>query len=30
MITVSIVAYKTDLEELSKCLESLTSPFLSF
>lgn len=29
MITVSIVTYKTDLEELSKCLQSLTSPLVS-
>lgn len=29
MITVSIVTYKTDLKELSKCLESLTSPLVS-
>lgn len=29
MITVSIVTYKTDLEELRKCLESLTSPLVS-
>lgn len=29
MITVSIVTYKTDLGELLKCLESLTSPLVS-
>jgi len=29
MIAVSIVTYKTDLEELRKCLESLTSPLVS-
>lgn len=29
MITVSIVTYKTDLGELSKCLQSLKSPFIS-
>lgn len=28
MITVSIVTYKTNLEELSKCLNSLISPFI--
>ncbi len=29
MITVSIVTYKTDLQELAKCLQSLTSPLIS-
>ncbi|WP_455669723.1 glycosyltransferase family 2 protein [Phocaeicola sp.] len=29
MITVSIVTYKTNLEELSQCLQSLTSPLIS-
>lgn len=29
MISVSIVTYKTDLRELSKCLSSLTSPLVS-
>lgn len=29
MITVSIVTYKTNLEELSKCLQSLTSSLVS-
>jgi hypothetical protein len=29
MITVSIVAYKTDLKELAKCLDSLSSPLVS-
>ena len=29
MITVSIVTYKTDLDELKQCLESLTSPLVS-
>ncbi len=29
MITVSIVTYKTHLEELSKCLQSLISPLVS-
>ena len=29
MITVSIVAYKTSIEEMSKCLQSLTSPLVS-
>lgn len=29
MITVSIVTYKTNLEELAKCLLSLTSPLVS-
>ena len=29
MITVSIVTYKTNLEELAKCLQSLTSPLVS-
>ena len=29
MITVSIVTYKTDLQELAKCLNSLTSPLVS-
>lgn len=29
MISVSIVTYKTDLRELSKCLASLTSPLVS-
>ena len=29
MITVSIVTYKTDLEELTKCLQSLDSPLVS-
>lgn len=29
MITVSIVTYKTDLNELAKCLESLASPLVS-
>lgn len=29
MITVSIVTYKTDLQELSHCLKSLTSPLIS-
>ena len=29
MITVSIVTYKTNLEELSQCLHSLTSPLIS-
>lgn len=29
MITVSIVTYKTNLEELSKCFQSLTSPLIS-
>lgn len=29
MITVSIVTYKTDLDELKKCLESLMSPLVS-
>ncbi|MBR2631589.1 MAG: glycosyltransferase family 2 protein [Bacteroidaceae bacterium] len=29
MITISIVTYKTDLEELSKCFQSLTSPSVS-
>lgn len=29
MITVSIVTYKTDLEELALCLQSLTSPLVS-
>ena len=29
MITISIVTYKTDLQELSKCLQSLTSPLIS-
>ena len=28
MITVSIVTYKTDLEELTKCLKSLNSPLV--
>lgn len=29
MITISIVTYKTDLEELAKCLDSLASPLVS-
>ena len=29
MITVSIVTYQTNLEELSQCLQSLTSPLIS-
>ncbi|MEQ2598928.1 glycosyltransferase family 2 protein, partial [Phocaeicola vulgatus] len=29
MITVSIVTYKTNLEELSKCLQSLISSLVS-
>lgn len=29
MITVSIVTYKTDLEELHKCMKSLVSPLVS-
>ena len=29
MITVSIVTYKTNLEELSRCLQSLTSSLIS-
>ena len=29
MITVSIVTYKTNLEELSQCLNSLDSPLIS-
>lgn len=29
MITVSIVTYKTDIEELSKCIHSLSTPFVS-
>lgn len=29
MVTVSIVTYKTDLGELRKCLDSLTSPLVS-
>ena len=29
MITVSIVTYKTKLEELEKCLNSLKSPLIS-
>lgn len=29
MITISIVTYKTDLEELTKCLQSLDSPLVS-
>lgn len=29
MITVSIVTYKTELDELKQCLESLTSPLVS-
>ena len=29
MVTVSIVTYKTDLGELKKCLDSLTSPLIS-
>jgi len=29
MITVSIVTYKTNLEELATCLQSLTSPLVS-
>ena len=29
MITVSIVTYKTDLDELSKCLQSLKSSLVS-
>ena len=29
MVTVSIVTYKTDLGELKKCLDSLTSPVVS-
>lgn len=29
MITVSIVTYKTNLEELSQCFQSLTSSFIS-
>jgi GT2 family glycosyltransferase len=29
MISVSIVTYKTDLQELAKCLQSLTSPLIS-
>lgn len=30
MITISIVVYKTELDELSKCLYSLSSPLISY